>query len=155
MAKINLKKRDDEPGSPPSGRLTVYVDDSDNIKTKTSAGSVGTLRRQAKRVQTVTSGATITPDCDAYDMVKQANTQGAGTLTVANPAGTPTDGQELQLFISAGNGAQTLTWGNAYAATDSHALTASVPVSDSFLWTFQYFSSGAKWYLRHVCQVTT
>src|ERR1035437_7149636 len=48
---------------------------------------------ESPRVQTVTSSATVTPNADTDDMV-EITAQAAG-LTLANPGGTPVEGQSI------------------------------------------------------------
>ena len=75
------------------------------------------------RIQTAATATSITPTVGTADQVNQANTQAAGTLTVNNPTGTPTDGQRLTLRITATN-AQTLAFGTAY-----HSGTTALPTT--------------------------
>jgi len=87
-----------------------------------------TNKRITKRVQTFTADSTsITPNGDSYDagrLLMPAAT--AGTLTVNNPSGTPTDFQKYELALTTTN-AQTISWGNAYVAgaTPLPAVTVS------------------------------
>jgi hypothetical protein len=72
-------------------------------------------KRITKRVVTAADGTSITPNSDTSDVVKQVNTQSAGTLTINAPTGTPTDGQPLILAIKSTN-AQTYSFNAAYKA---------------------------------------
>jgi hypothetical protein len=68
-----------------------------------------TNKRVTPRVGTVTTTGTVTPTGDSSDQYEVIAT---GTLTIAAPSGTPTDGQKLMLRIK-NNGtvtAQTITW---------------------------------------------
>jgi hypothetical protein len=71
----------------------------------------------------VADGVTITPALIANDTtrVTQTNTQGAGTLTIANPTGTPVDGEILILRETCTN-VQTLVYGTAYLGTNQLSL---------------------------------
>ena len=60
------------------------------------------------RVQSITSSATVTPNCDSYDMVK-VTAQAAG-LTLANPTGTPTEGQMMVIRIKDDGTARSITF---------------------------------------------
>jgi len=68
-----------------------------------------TNKRVTPRVNTVTTTGTVTPTGDSSDQYEVIAT---GTLTIAAPSGTPTDGQKLMLRVK-NNGtvtAQTITW---------------------------------------------
>ena len=86
-----------------------------------------TNKRVTKRT-TLSSGSavTFTPASDSYDIYEFATTASAGTLTVVNPTGTPTDGQALVLRIKTTN-AMTYSWGNQYRTSTSTIL----PVNSS------------------------
>ena len=68
-----------------------------------------TNKRITPRIGTVTTTGTVTPTGDTAD---QYNVIATGTLTIAAPSGTPTDGQQLMLRIK-NNGtvvSQAVTW---------------------------------------------
>ena len=68
-----------------------------------------TNKRVTPRVNTVTTTGTVTPTGDSSDQYEVIAT---GTLTIAAPSGTPTDGQKLMLRVK-NNGtvtAQAITW---------------------------------------------
>ena len=68
-----------------------------------------TNKRITPRIGTVTTTGTVTPTGDTAD---QYNVIATGTLTIAAPSGTPTDGQKLMLRIK-NNGtvvSQAVTW---------------------------------------------
>ena len=68
-----------------------------------------TNKRITLRIGTVTTTGTVTPTGDSSDQYEVIAT---GTLTIAAPSGTPTDGQKLMLRVK-NNGtvtAQTITW---------------------------------------------
>ena len=72
-----------------------------------------TNKRITKRVQTASDGVSISVNADSYDTTNQTNTQAAGTLTLNNPTGSPTDWQSLCYAIKATN-AQTMAYGNLF-----------------------------------------
>jgi len=76
------------------------------------------------RIQTAATSTTITPTVGTADQVNQANTQATGTLTIANPTGTPTDGQRLTIRLTSTN-VQTFAWGTAYHGSTTAALPAA------------------------------
>ena len=81
----------------------------------TSDAQTLTDKRITRRVYTMADGVTIDVNSDLFDEVKQLNTQGAGTLTLNNPTGTPTDGQGVIYKIKASS-AQTYAYGNQFKA---------------------------------------
>lgn len=66
-----------------------------------------------RRVVAVADSTTFTPTGDTADYNTQANTQAAGTLTVAAPTGTPVDGQKIIYEITCTN-VQTFSWNAIY-----------------------------------------
>lgn len=76
------------------------------------------------RIQTAATSTTITPTVGTADQVNQANTQATGTLTIANPTGTPTDGQRLTIRLTSTN-VQTFAWGSQYHGSTTAALPAA------------------------------
>ena len=86
-----------------SGRVT-FVD--------TATAQTLTNKRVTPRVNTVASGATITPTADLSDMYTV--TALAAAATIAAPSGTPTNGQRLLLRIKDNGTARALTWNATY-----------------------------------------
>lgn len=75
------------------------------------------------RVYTVASTATLTVNVDSYD---QANvTAQAEALTIANPTGTPVDGQSILYRIDDNGTSRALTFGNQFRAFGSALPTAT------------------------------
>ena len=73
-----------------------------------------TNKRITKRVQSVSSAATVTPSWDNDDEV-QITAQALG-LTLANPAGTPTSGQPMIIRIKDNGTARAIGYGAGYRA---------------------------------------
>lgn len=73
-----------------------------------------TNKRITGRVVTVANATTLTPDGDNSDVSAQVNTQAGGTLTIAAPTGTPTDGQKLIIRVKSTN-SQTYSFNGTYA----------------------------------------
>ena len=86
-----------------SGRVT-FVD--------TATAQTLTNKRVTPRVNTVASGATITPTADLSDVYTV--TALAAAATIAAPSGTPTNGQRLLLRIKDNGTARALTWNAIY-----------------------------------------
>lgn len=100
----------------------------------TSDSQTLTSKRINPRVQTAADGTSITPAGDTADMVVQANTQSAGTLTVNAPTGTPVDGQKLTMRISS-TSVQTFDWDEIYRGSTSLPL----PTASSGGGDYDYF----------------
>lgn len=66
------------------------------------------------RVQTVVSAATVTPSADSDDEVKV--TSQAQSLIIANPSGTPTDGQGICINLKDNGVQRAITFGDKYRA---------------------------------------
>jgi ubiquitin-protein ligase len=72
-----------------------------------------TNKRITKRSQTITSTATLTPSWDTDDNI--FITAQAAAITIANPTGTPTNGQTIMVKIKF-TGAFSISFGTAYRA---------------------------------------
>jgi ribosomal protein L22 len=88
--------------------------DNTSDATKNAATATLTNKRITKRVQSVVSNATVTADSDADDMVI-ITAQAAG-LTLSNPTGTPTLGQQLIYRIKDNGTARTIAYGANFRA---------------------------------------
>jgi len=97
-----------------------------------------TNKRITARVQTVTSASTVTPDADTDDMV--VVTAQAAAITLANPAGTPTQGQTMVIRLKDNGTARAITFGAQYRAFGS-ALPTTTTLSKTMyigcIWNVQ------------------
>jgi hypothetical protein len=71
-------------------------------------------RSRAKRIQSVANAATITPNADTDDLVDIIAI--AQAFTVANPTGSPANGQTLVVRIKDNGTARAITWGANFVA---------------------------------------
>ena len=112
----------------------------------TANGGLGTTNGfLVPRVTAVASATTITANVDTTDILTQANTQAAGTLTIAAPTGTPTNGQKLVIRVTCTN-AQTLSWNAAFRGSNDLALPAATTGSSKVDYVgFFYNSTALKW----------
>lgn len=99
-----------------------------------------------RRSVTVADAASITPNCALYDCINQVNTQGAGTLTINAPTGTPLDFQRLEFRLSA-TAAQTFSWNAAYAATVDWELPTTLGAGAKVQMVFTWDDDDDVWYL--------
>jgi len=93
-----------------------------------------TNKRITKRKQTVASSATVTPSWDDDDIVT-ITAQAVG-LTLANPTGTPTDGQAMIVRILDNGTGRTIAYGNQYRAIGVTLLTTTTASKTSYLGGF-------------------
>jgi len=93
-----------------------------------------TNKRITKRKQTVASSATVTPSWDNDDIVT-ITAQAVG-LTLANPSGTPTDGQAIVIRILDNGTGRTIAYGNQYRAIGVTLLTTTTASKTSYLGGF-------------------
>lgn len=80
---------------------------------------------RARQARTIISSANITSDWDLYDMV-QATALAANT-TLANPTGSPGDGQDMMYILKDGGGGPwTISYGTDFRAMGTTLPTATV-----------------------------
>lgn len=104
-----------------------------------------TNKEIVKRVVVAADGTSITPNIDTSDIVTQANTQIAGTLTINAPTGTPVNGQNFVIRISS-TAVQTFSWNAIYQGSTDLALpTATSGSSKTDYLGFIYNSTANKW----------
>ena len=94
------------------------------------------------RVQSVTSSATVTADADANDLVV-ITAQAAG-LTLANPIGTPVQGQPLMIRIKDNGTSRSITYGSQFRALGVTLPTATTISKTTYLGCV-YNSTDTKW----------
>lgn len=95
--------------------------------------------------QSVAYSATITPNADITDVLNIGALTGA--LSLANPTGSPVDGQNLLIrFTQDGTGGRLVTHGTAYTFdTSTPALGDPIAASSKWERLYRYESSTAKW----------
>lgn len=107
-------------------------------------GSTGTF---TNRVVSYASGSTLTINGDTTDMAVTANTEAIGTLTIAQPSGTPTNGQKLLIRIQSTN-SQTLSWNSIFQGNTTNTLPTSTTGNNKYDYLgLIYNSTAAKWHL--------
>jgi hypothetical protein len=125
---------------------------SDFIKIANSggAGSFTTVSASAgviARVVVIANATSVTMNADTTDIATQANTQVAGTLTIAAPTGTPLNGQKLIFRLQSTN-IQTFSWNAIFtSSTDLLLPTVSSGSSKYDYMGFIYNSTATKWQL--------
>ncbi len=103
-----------------------------------------TNKRITKRVVTAADATSITPNTDSADVTYQANTQGAGTLTINADTGTPTNGQSWLLKLKSTN-AQTFAWNAVFVGGTVALPTVSTGGTKTDYYAFLYSTVGNVW----------
>jgi hypothetical protein len=103
-----------------------------------------TNKRVTQRVVTVSNSTTLTPDGDNSDVSLQVNTQAAGTLTVAAPSGTPTDGQKLIIRVKSTN-AQTYSFNATYRFSTTTAAPTTLAAGKTDYIGALWNATDSKW----------
>lgn len=114
---------------------------------KTSATTFAnvSLNPNIPTVVTIADGVTIAVNTDNGTQFNQANTQAAGTLTLTNPTGTPSDGQRFIVKIKSTN-SQSLTFGTLFRGSSDFGLPTSTTggAKNDYL-GFVYNAADVKW----------
>jgi hypothetical protein len=105
-------------------------------------GKTSSYGTHIPNVQSVVSSATVTPNADTDDEV--VITAQAEALTIANPSGTPTDGQPLLIRIKDNATAQTIAFGAEFRAIGVTLPTTTV-ISKTLYLGCIYNATDAKW----------
>ena len=103
-----------------------------------------TNKKVVSRTVAMTDGATITPDCDTTDV---GTVTIGGSRTLANPIGTPTNGQKLLFRITQGTGGNfSLSFGTSYKfGSDIPSITLSTAAAATDYIGCIYNSTTSKW----------
>lgn len=109
---------------------------------KDSNGVIQYTYKEKPSVQSVTSSATVTPNADTDDEV--VITAQAVGLTIANPSGTPVQGQALMIRIKDNASAQTIAFGASYRAIGVTLPTTTVASKTLYLGCI-YNATDSKW----------
>ena len=100
-----------------------------------------TNKRITARVHTQASDTTWAIDADSYDQVQQ--TALAGAVTVGEPSGTETNGQNLIVKITDDGTGRAITWNAAFRAIV--ALPTTTTASKTLYVGFKWDSTDSKW----------
>lgn len=94
------------------------------------------------RVISAVSTATLTPDVDNYDMADI--TAQAASLTIANPTGTPSNGNGFVFRIKDNGTARGISFGTLYRGVGS-ALPTTTTLGKVMYFAMSYNSTDTKW----------
>jgi len=94
-----------------------------NLSGTLSGGTISGTRVNP-RASGVTSGTTFTPPSDSVEYFTMTSL--ASNLTVANPSGTPVNGQKLLLMFLDNGTSRTISWGTSYRAIGITLPTSTI-----------------------------
>lgn len=104
------------------------------------------------RIQSVTSGSTITPTSGTADQYEV--TALAVTATIAAPSGSPNDGQRLILRIKDNGTRQTLSWTTTSGAYRAVGITLPTTTTATILYAgCIYNSADSFWDVVAIAQI--
>jgi hypothetical protein len=118
--------------------------------TNIATALTGKSTRLMPRLITTASTATLTPDISAaniYELSAQA-----AALTIANPAGTPNDGDIFIIRIKDNGTARAIGFGTAYANVSGLDLITTTVINKWSYIGIQYNTAAAKW---HIISIST
>lgn len=124
-----------------AARTYTFPDYDGTIATQAGVETL-TNKRVNPRVQAVASSATVTPSADNDDLV--VVTAQAANLTIANPSGTPVNGQALMIRVKDNGSARTITFGAQYRAVGA-ALPTTTTIGKTMYIGCIYNSADTKW----------
>ena len=121
---------------------TVYVGYDGSISNMAVNGKIFDTRIDPRSV-TTTSTATLTPDVSTDDLFTV--TAQAATITLANPTGTPVEGQKIIVRIKDNGTARSIQYGTQYRGSSELALPTTTTISKTIYLGFIYNSTDTKW----------
>lgn len=128
-----------------SADRTLTLPDTSTTVVGTDATQTLTNKTVQPRVVAVADSSSITINVDTSDIVTQANTQVAGTLTMNAPTGTPYNGQRITLRIRSTN-VQTFSWNAAFAGSTDLPLPTTTSGNTKYDYLgFIYNSTSTTW----------
>ena len=93
-------------------------------------------------MQYVVSSSTVTPNANSDDNIHV--TALAVSSTIANPSGSPSDGQIINLRIKDSGVARTIAWGTIYRALGAALPTTTVAGKELYI-CIVYNTAATKW----------
>jgi hypothetical protein len=117
----------------------------DNTSNATERAATRTLTnaRITKRIGTTASSATITADADAHDQYNV--TAQAAAIAMANPTGTPTDGQMLMYRFKDNGTARAFTWSGSQFRALGVTLPTTTVISKTLYIGTVWNAADTKW----------
>lgn len=137
--------------NPTAGNVSMNGYKLTNVANGVSAGDAVNVSQlptflPPRSVTLTASGVTYTPNCSTTDVALIASPGAA--FTIANPTGSPGDGQRLLLRVRSGSTGYAATWGSAYTSSGVASLPLSAfPASKCCTFGFVYDVVVALWVL--------
>lgn len=114
------------------------------------SGNTATNLRVKPRISVAASTSTLTPNIDNYN-IYELNAQ-AAALTIANPTGTPNNGDVLIFRIKDNGTTRAITYGTAYVNVSGLDTLAATTAGKWHYLGVQYNAGATAW---HVISITT
>lgn len=130
---------------------TLTVSGATSLGSLSTSGNVTLGGKSSAAVQSLTSGATLTPNADSYNIAEC--TALATNTTIAAPTGTPANMQSLTLRIRDNGTARTLSWNATYVAMGVTLPTTTVANKTAFV-SMVYSSANTRWEVLSVGRET-
>ncbi|GEM_PF-4510552 len=130
-----------------TGEIRASTAGTNATSVVTTAGTQTlTNKRRQPRVFSAASAATLTPECNTYDLFTL--TAQAAALTIANHStSTPADGEQMRIRVLDNGSAQTLTFGTNYVAKGGNALPTASVAGKNMEMGFEWNANLGKWNL--------
>lgn len=96
-----------------------------------------------KRVTTIASSATPTPNSDSTDLYDISAL--AANATFGAPTGTPTDGRVLEIRVKDNGASKTLAFNAIYRFSDDIPAPSATTINKVLYMVFQYNANDSKW----------
>lgn len=104
--------------------------------------------RTKPRVSNATTTATLTPNINSYNHYYL--TAQASALTIANPTGTPNNGDIIIIEIKDNATARAITYGTAYTNISGLDALTTTTISKWSVLGIRYNSTAAKWQILSI-----
>lgn len=109
----------------------------------TTLNNVTLNGRTAPSVQTMTSGATLTPNAASYS-IAECTALDTNT-TIANPTGSPVNGQVMVIRLKDNGTARTIAWGTDYSNISGLDTLTTTVISKWHVVCCMYSTVASKW----------
>lgn len=131
--------------TPAQAKTSLSLNNVDNTSNATERAATRTLTnaRVTKRAGSTTSTSTLTYDSDTYDVYTL--TAQAAALTLANPSGTPTDGQSIMMRFKDNGTARALTWSGSQWRAIGLTLPTTTTISKWLYALAVWQAADSKW----------
>lgn len=113
-----------------------------------TTGQTATNMRVSPRLSTAASQTTLTPNIDTFN--QYVITAQAAALTIANPTGTPTDGEIIMITLKDNGTARAITYGTAYTNISGLDSLVTTVLGKWHVLGIRYNATAAKWQILSI-----